>query len=323
MKKIHFISILVFVLALGACQTTVDIPLPPHEKRIVINGQLEAEKEIELYISQSYGPTEDLDASEVMLPDAKVELLKDGQLISTLVYRDTTAEDVFGGGMITLGKFVAEGIIGHAGETYSLRVSHPDYPTATSTATIPPVPRIISAELVKEAARKVYEDGYTEIQSLLRVTLRDTAAFSNFYKLEHLQFKTLDFWQGTDTVIQWAYDLGGEAILGSDGAYTSESAFVSDEAFNGQEKTISFLCQLPNYYVNNQPVTDFEIFEMELIVSASGEAYKNYIEKLQLQRDNQGGIGFLPSEPVIVDSNVENGYGMWGGVTQARFKVVF
>lgn len=325
MKNSYKIILLIALIAFSACETTVDIPLPPHEKRIVVNSLLEADKEIEVYVSQSYGPTEDLNAEEVMLPDATVELLQDNAVISTLAYRDTTIEDWLGdGSMIKLGKFVAEGIIARAGETYTLRVAHPDYPTVTATATAPPKVRVITGEFVREAARKVYEDGYTEIQSFFRVTIKDTAAFDNFYKLESLSITTTDFFGGgQDTVQLEIWSIEGEAMLTGDGSYESNSRFVSDESFNGQEQVIDFLITLPSYYINNQQVMDYDIFGFEGRISTSFKTYKNYIEKIELQRNNQGGIGFLPSEPVVVDSNVENGYGIFGGSTQTRFKVVF
>lgn len=325
MKKIHLISIIALLLVFAACETTVDIPLPPHEKRIVINSLLEDGREISVYVSQSYGPTEDLSAEEVMLPDAQVELLQNGSLISTLVYRDTTVEEpwfTFERDSLTLGKFVAEGIIARAGETYTLRVSHPDYPTATATATTPPKVRFIKGEIIKEAGRKVYEDGSTEIQSFFRMTIRDTAAFDNFYKLERVSFTTIDFF-GTDTVSMDIWRIRGEAMLASDGSYESSSDFVSDETFNGQEKVIDFLVTMPYFLDDNGQPNEYEIFGFEGVVSTSFETYKNYIEKLTLQRNSQGGIGFLPSEPVIVDSNVENGYGIFGGSTRTYFRVVF
>lgn len=259
-----------------------------------------------------------------MLPDATVELFKDGELISNFVYRDTTVEDWRTGGTLQIGKFVAEGFFAKAGETYELKVSHPDYPSASATATTPPKVRFIKGEFVLDAGRKVYEDGYTEQQSLFRLTIKDTAAFDNFYKLESLFFTSLDlFGPGEDTVLMQVYNLQGEAMLAGDGSLESTSRFVSDETFSGQEKTIDFLVSMPYIFINNTPVIDYDIFGFEGVVSTSFKPYKNYIEKLELQRSSQDGIGFLPSEPVVVDSNIENGYGMWGGSTRTAFKVKF
>lgn len=326
MNKIHTITLLALLLTFAACETTVDIPLPPHEKRIVVNSLLEADKEIEVYVSRSYAPTEVLNAEEIMLPDATVELLQNNVVISTLAYIDTAIQDWFGaeGDSIRLGKFVAEGIIAQVGETYTLRISHPDFPTATATATTPPNVRFITGEFIKEAGRKVYEDGYTEIQSLFRMTIKDTVLFDNFYKLENLSFTTTDFFGGgEDSVLIEIWNINGEAELAVDGSFESNSNFVSDETFNGQEKTIDFLITMPMFSAGNDLITDYDIFGFEGTISTSFKPYKNYIEKIDLQRNSQGGIDFLPSEPVVVDSNVENGYGFFGGSTQTRFSVVF
>ncbi len=319
-----FCLFIVLLGLLSACEKSVELPLPPHDPKIVVNARLSAGDSIEVYVSRSYGPLEDVDSENIQLTDATVEILDNGQSLGQLAYRDTTVQDFWGSGEIILGKYVLRNHLAQADHTYSIKVSHPDYESVTAETTVPKAMKITQAEVAQNAFRKVYGDGYAEYQSLLRITVDDPAAIENFYRINHLQITVRNTFEPSipDSIFTMDIYVEGVAEEAGDGGYEALESYGKDETFDGTSGTIDFLCYLPTSDLAPNEIFDMEFTEL-IITSLSANAdWYQYIDKVNLQRGSDiDDIGLFPSESVVVYTNVENGYGIFGAATKKTVQI--
>jgi hypothetical protein len=87
-----------------------------------------------------------------------------------------------------------------------------------------------------------------------------------------------------------------------------ESTLIADDRFDGQEITIVMQTR------------DMNVKDEILLLEVTGLTRSSwtYLKTLELQTSNQGNILVDPSK---VYSNVEKGYGIFGGVNAARLEV--
>ena len=319
MYKYHIIFAIVLALC-SACEKSVDVQLPPHTPQIVVNARLSAGDSLQVYISRSYGPLEDVTVEDIILPDARVEVFDNEQSLGVLAYRDTLIDDFFGR-EIVLGKHVHQNHIVQANHTYRIKVSHPDYETVTAETTVPNPMDIENVEIIQNAFRKVYADGYAEYQSLLRITLNDPVDIENFYSLGNEMIVAYQNNMQPPLFMEYVY-IEGVAKEAGDGGYETTGKFANDDAFDGTTATIDYLCYLPNSNLIPTEIYEYEFTEIEITTFSANADWSKYIEKVQLQREsNIDDIGLFPSESVVVYSNIENGYGIFGGVAQKKEQI--
>ena len=319
MKATHLIFHILFGLILTACDAVVDEPLPEHEPKLVLNGYLQPDRPIEVYLSRSYGLLERIDSvGEILITDANVELLSEGQLLSTMTYRDTLIDQFFPFFGKT-GKYSAEGFVGESGKTYTVRASRNGYEPIEATTTLPSLANILTAEIEQNVARpRDAFDDFSSSQSLLKVTVDDPPQEENYYSFE------LTIWY-SDSIFpqrQQAFIfVEGLARPSDNGGFTADETIISDADFDGQIHTLDLLIQLPNAYLGPDEIYNLDIEAIVLQTTTSNADYARY--KLDEQKQNRsGGFDFFPPESVVVYDNVENGFGILGGFVVSRDSIV-
>lgn len=311
--------------AVISCERDLEIPLPEHKSRLVVNGYLYAGMPVDIYVTRSYGIVEKVEIQDILIENALVEILEGGKVLDTLAYRDTTISDPFSGTKtIKLGKYYSETVKPEAGKSYTVRVSHPTYGTATATTVIP---QKINVEDLK-IEQDVYVSQYTDFdgqiysygQSMIKVKVTDPPGEKNFYDFElGIDFELPDhpgipFFAELYTYNN-VYREPGEGYVGD------QKPFV-DDSFDGTTTTLEIVTELPNNYVLLSEKKPLEISKIYVKAIAVNEDYYKFKNKFELQQLNRDGddFGIVPVEAIIIYSNVEGGFGILAGFNESKFE---
>lgn len=328
MKYLRFL--LPFFLILSGCLTDLEIPLPSHEPVLAVECYLEADQAPYLYLSRSFGIQENPEPRDLLVPDATVEIWSNGNLLSTLTYRDTVY-DSFNPRKYTTGRYHDSTLIIEAGETYELRVSHPDYPDLRAVAEVPIKPTVKEVRLFKDSIQVEFFDiggfgdtDYNAYRSILRVVVDDPANRSNYYSFTgRVFYADLGFMSATDTASQ-GLDFQQNLVFDPNGNLTGDREPISDVGFDGQLGNIDLLTQLPDccFYEESQR-PDLLIHSILLNVQSLEPALSDYRRQLRIQQ-NSNSLGvesaLFPTEPVTISGNVEGGLGVFAGESNVTYR---
>ncbi|MBX0292277.1 DUF4249 domain-containing protein [Hymenobacter sp. HSC-4F20] len=310
---------------LSGCETAVNLPEPAHTPRIALRYLLSTEAPgqqsasmltfNQLYVSNSQRmfDTRPLEGR----PDATVELL---DATGTVVERFRQARNQ--GGQTypqpssQPGYYEATmNFAGQPGHTYTLRGRLPGFEAVESQLTMPLPPRIARATYVSRAPTD-----YGQQRGRLTLTLHDEAATADYYVVVGTVYDTRDNIYGTllsDDTDNTEFGSVGETFTLStlyNGYYNSLAPYP-DSNVNGQQINLSTDVVISGAYGGlNPPVPAY----LELMVlNLTADAYKFY-QSRQRYEDTQDNPF---AEPAPLYSNIRNGYGVFGGMAAATYRI--
>lgn len=299
----QIIPILGLWVGLTACEQLVELDLGQEEPRLVVLASFSDLDTLEVVVSQSNAALEPQSGGVVV--DAVVEIYQEnGTFIDRLDY---TGE----------GFYRAASLVPQVGKGYLLRVSAPGFEPVEAVSVIPP-PRVIDTASV-ELDLEVTEEGpiFNRADFEISLNIKDNPGSDDFYHLVFYQ-EAFNYRIGLngDTLKQQFFSLPLSVELKDDQIpaipyIESRGLLVRDEdlpgllAFDG-----SFL-----YRRNDQLLGDF-IIELRSV----SEDY--FLYHASLARQAQAGSDPL-SEPVILFTNIQNGYGVFGGFVSRFFALDF
>ena len=179
---------------------------------------------------------------------------------------------------------------------YSISISHPDYDTVTSAMTAPkPVPllsvdtsTVPSSSYFREMhATLNWDDPVGKNCYIIKVKVVQTQEGETLYKL----LKSSD-----PSIFNSNAELGNESWL--------YLIVLDDASFNGESKSMNLK------FTVNQAFSEEYHFEL-YTCSADFFKYLVSIEKMSDTKDNPF------SEPVLIHSNINNGLGIFGGLSKS------
>lgn len=301
MEKILFaISVLFFAAILSSCERTVTLDLPEHDPKLVINGLFSNDSIWKVAVSRSKGILED--AEFTFMDNADVKIYEDGSLLETLslqtlettTYSDfTTIEPQ----IVELHYYASENVA-KPNHEYRVEVAVDGFETASATATLP-TPIEIS-EVTTENLFVDFDEGFTEQDGNITITFDDPEG-ENFYELmifAHQNNGSYPIYLETD-----------DLALSGDANKEGQAILFTDEFFEGNSKTLS----LTTY--NLLPLDAKIIIEMRSI-SKEVYLYNSSYNNQRWSRDDPF------SEPIFVYSNIENGFGIFGGYYTSFFEYI-
>ncbi|WKN31727.1 DUF4249 domain-containing protein [Porifericola rhodea] len=307
---------LLLIMLLMACESVVTIDVPQEPSRLVLNSIINEDAYIEVFLSRSKyvlsnSQLEAVDGAEIMLEE-------DGQVIARLEANRTS----------TLSGVYTTDYKPKAGNTYTLKASHPDFNSVESSTTIPVVVPIHTLKY----DTTVYEDSYYDYNDSL-VTKRyvslddiwlgisDPPEEENFYEivLYHYYQEVVEMYdeegnyQGYDTV-DYAipvYITSDDPVVSEndffeDSGYVGSSLLFSDEIFNGKTYTIHFEESYGSVYYSNKEQENEYLLQLRSL----NKSQYQYLRSIDLQYDTEGNPF---SEPAPVYNNIEGGYGIFAG----------
>ncbi len=304
------ISILVITITLMACEKTVYFDVDTKENRLVVNGYMEPDSNIYLYIDLSEDPLA-IGLESFGVDNATISISKNDENVGEF-------SNEFNG----VYSFSGAALDAVAGDEIKINVSAPGKESVTSTTIIPSaIPLFdvaiidtvlvpLSYSFIDEFGNVVYIDTivpYFDIQLsfndpqgedyyALKITYRD--AFSESYTC----FNTSD---PTFTVNN-DYAFGNENENGT--TTLCEEVLFTDVTFENTKKTM----HVELYALNTDFITDPK-FEIELKHVSKDFYLFNVSNRLQ---QNTGDNPF--GEPVVVYSNIENGFGIFAGFSKSK-----
>lgn len=307
MSNSNILITLCLVLSILSCEEFFDqeviLPQPEFDNLLAIYSFISNEDDTLLIpVSRNFGILENNPDSAYSVLDAKVEWIEDGQppLVLPLnsAYRPAT-------------NFLRLSQPLKAKTGYTIRVSHPDYPTISARQVMPGIVPLDSA--VYDPDGPINSEGRRQQQ--VRFSFKDPADEVNYYEFNlrttYLNRVNRGFDQATkkflyDTVYRKGdiYLYGATEPTAKPGPQTF---LVSDRAFNGRSITIGI------NFGAWQTFGDIEAIMRNI-------SHENYLYKISRRKfDDARSDPFV--DPVILYSNVQNGIGVFGLQTEQR-KVV-
>lgn len=301
----HLIIIIITSYLAIACEPKViDIKLPEHESKIVVQAILNPDESIfSAWISKTVGI---LDQTELdtfgyrdtlgkgiygrtyWIPNATIELFGDDQLIGTL-----TPNQFLGTYELPISSPLTA-------TKYELSVNVPDFKPVSASQTIPKKVSNISASLS--------ENGGTNSNGidldLLEVSINDPANESNYYEIY------IHMYNKTDTLAN-KVDYYPNLFSDDPSIIEGKSVAISDESFDGQQ----FKAQLYTYnFVLGRIKTDSSYFADLYVQSITADRYL-FLKSL----DDYYQTANNPfAEPSNLYSNIKDGRGLFSVLKEKK-----
>ena len=321
MKPHPFILLAIILLAaLEACETVVDIDLPPEPTRLVVNSFITPDYDVSVRVSKSKSVLDSSPSgSFTYVEGAQITLFEDGTDVARLA-----PEDEYGGYTTSFRP--------RAGHRYAVQVVAEGLEAVEASSDI--VPAVAIRELTADSI--FTESGYNCVDDdcspyyskdyRFQLRLTDPGDRDDFYEIvgyttvldsfptaetengETIFEKTtyqypIDFTTDDPAVENPEFSVDGDSFYGS-------SLLFTDEIFAGRSYTI-------NFTTNHSYGSDLTKVVIELR-TLSRDRYE-YLRSRHLQ-DYHAGNPF--SEVVPVYTNIENGFGIFAGYSTDSVVVV-
>lgn len=295
MKKL-FLSLSLLTTIFCSCTKEIDIDYPVMPKLLTLNSVLVAGQTIEASLSSTLPFGE-----EGLSPSYKngiITLYEDDILIDTFSVCEAYFRSTLGD---TAWTYCSNHVV-KVGHKYELRASVDGFPTVNGKTIIPE--KAIIHKILSE------EDG--DIGVPFEIHLEDVDSDQNFYILE-MRYEafgidsTVGYLSTTDPTL----NLYSSAQLGvpqfRNRMSDANKMFFTDQYFDGNSKKLVFRVDF-----------DYGVEANKLVLRTVSKNYYEYYRNLEI---NRGAASNPFSEPLRIKSNVQNGFGLVGGVgeTVIRF----
>jgi len=296
MKKILYSVLIIFLL--HSCTDIIEIDLPRQDSKLVINSLFCPDSVFKINVSKS---TKFIDEDHIFVDNAVCKLYANDQYLFDLMN-------------IGDGFYIApDNYKPTAGIRYKIEVSHIYLPSVTAEDSIPNyTPKILNIKIIDSA--EVNEDNH--YINMLNFDFEDQVNVANFYEFRVFKKEIPYIYTYSKMFITMVSDdliLVNESLLD----YFVNNIPFNDLSFTNQTHNFSLKFNLP--IQNKSKSSKYHAVDYTLILytNTGSEAYYNYQKKLIQHINNQNpdfwsGMG----TPVVMYSNINNGYGIFAGYNQ-------
>ncbi len=287
MKKIEFIGIsLAFLGAIASCEKEIELKQDEIDPRIVVNSIFSANDTIWVELSESRNVL--YEGALPSITDATLQLTDgNGTFMGDFVHDSD-------------GNYYMASVIPVAGNRYGIKASKNGLKSINAFTSTPQLISVTSIDTVSFADA-------SEMEFTIKFT--DDATVTNYYSISiasyvgyENEFGEIEYYETNYFTTKEFYVINGGDDIGGDGTKFGSEFYFTDEFLSGTN--ISFKGRI--YYFND---TEDPRFFVVKVASLSEDLYKykvTYANYLNTQ-------GSPFAEPVRVYSNVENGFGIFGG----------
>lgn len=287
MKKLILI---ISLLTATACDLIVDVDIPIEEQKLTLNA----------FFTQDSVWTAHLSLNRHILDDAYFKTVDDGLVV---IYEQGNAVDTLlseGNGIYTADSRPVPG------RSYEIQAISPAHGTVRSRSYLPETVPITNMEIEVPPDRSVADPKIS-----FRFQFKDPAQETNYYQLSLTSERHYKNSGTGEEVIQYSYVPieSNDPVLANSSNSDNEGIFFKDTMFDGKE--ISLALKAPYWGA-------FFAEEVKLILylrTLSEDSYR-YKVTSKLQKSASGDPF---AQPVSVYTNVENGFGIFGGFSQSIF----
>lgn len=263
-----------------SCSKEIELDLPQYNSKIVVNGELDTENEISLEVSRSIPIMQTNDSSGYLIKNAIVQVIENGVNIGTANYFS--------------GKYILP-IKPKASATYQIKVSSGSYTPVQANVKMP---KQIPVSIKYKDSVGLDAFGFKVGQ--INLSFTDDGSVSNYYKL-------LIRYYNAGTTVWFPFEINSNDILFINNDKLNDGGYMfSDRTFSGKTKNLSF--EVPFGLATGSP-------KFEISIKSFDADYNDYLKAVENYRQNGNGFS---NDPIILKSNVSNGIGMVGGVSNVR-----
>ncbi len=290
------------MLGFISCQKEIKYKGDESESFLVINGIIDNDSTIQISLSKSQSAIGEQNSGS-----------KDIYSGATLILTDNTTGEVFTTNQVNaVGKyeFATKGINNHS---YSLSVSHVDFPTATSQTNMPSNIPIISCD-----TNSTIIDGVS-IEKNATLKWIDPDGENN-YIIKVFALDTINNIEESVYVRSFEKNELGDQDSGSSNGTSSSGGLAilfKDETFNNSTKSLMISFSKSSYVDNITGMNTGEKSYKIVLYNVSKDIYNYFISTSKASGNNDNPF----SEPVRVYTNIDKGLGIFGGVSMST--VVF
>ena len=299
------------LMLLSACFKPIEIALPPHESKLVINSVLSPDFEVSAFVGITTASLDQNQMYDSLLKGAQLSLwteqgTRHAFLPSDTIIQDTLAFYINNGDTIysireqyLRGFYLQNPLSITPGHTYRLEAIHPDYEMASASVMIPQAVPLQAVSISPNAAVDIEGSTYAGVS----LEFEDPIG-ANYY---HIEARVVDISSRGDTSQYKAYLYNLDAIQN---ASFQESRVFDDQTFEGTKRGITF-------YVDSWDLdSSYSDRKLYVRLNATSESFYRYANSYDKFIFNQDlGIGIFPTEPITIYSNIEGGYGTLMAVT--------
>lgn len=303
--KLNIASLAFCAFLISACNTVLDVDLPERDPKLVVNCLFEQDSQFVFDVSRS----------KEVLDTMTLRHLEGAEIVLTA--SDGTSETINTSQLITVGfeekRAYVSTMRATVGLSYSIVVSHPDYPSVSSSAEVETGVKITSLD-----TSIFFESFIGETYPVLRLSVGfNDPIGEDFYELKVFRYGTIvtyeppNFFPDTSLGFEEVYYyFPSESILSDLGGSTFD-----DELFEGQSYEI--VVNIDSYYLidyNEIPGdTSSPFFLLPELRSISKEYYQ-YQTTLSRYQNSQGDPF---AQPVQVYNNIDGGFGIFAGFSKS------
>jgi Domain of unknown function (DUF4249) len=283
--------IIFFAIFISSCEREIDLKIPPHEKKLVINAQWAQNRFFTARVTKSWGLTETFSNlnEQFRVTNAFVTVKEDGVVIDTLKYDSLNDRYSSNKRRTSLAR------------TYVIEASSPQLSKASGTSSVPYLVRPIST-LVKRNAR-INLDGQPETEII--VTFKDSSVL-NYYVIR-VRSQDGNFYSCVKSADRDIEKLGASNPFEINACIDGDKILFTDRNFNGRDK--KFVFYVPDYLLEGVRDPNTGRTQRSWIeILHVNEDYFRYIKSVRNYSDVQGNPF---AEPVNVVNNIQNGYGFF------------
>ena len=303
MKKI--ILAIAIITAFISCEKTVIVNVPVAPSKLVVNGVVQANNIFAVNVSKSEPVLTSNAANSFKVNNAIVQLYENGILKDTFLYNNANNNYV-----------VKNGTTAQIGKTYKLTAALNGFTSVDAEMVTPSNIAIQSITRVVNART----DANGGTQDEVKIKFIDNGSETNNYLFKvkrpvnftgsQLEYQTIFCIKSSDVDIDRTSN-GDPTDVNS---CIDREFLMTDKNFNGSTKTITLFIDSYNLTEFTNPINQRK-YKAIVEINNISKNYYNYRRSIQTYRDNEDNPF---SEPVLVYSNVNNGYGIFSSFTVGR-----
>ena len=297
-KQIALIGILIVIL-FPSCTKVLDDELPENKPKLVVNGLMNTDSVLKVNISKTVPVFANENTNNLpFIAGATTKFYENGEFLFSLQEDEN-------------GYYTKPGFYPSQGRHYKIEVEKEGYPSVNAETDIPsPVP-ILSLDTVlvfdNESGGSFYYGG----EILCKLKYIDPAVTENYYRL--------------DCYFYYEDEVGNE-YLNRQSVYVDENdehlfdkvygyLLWTDVLSGGGESEINFRIYPDGYYYDNggNPNNTSTVTYIVILSSVSDDFY--WYDKTRNIYFETGGTSDPFSEPVLIHSNIKDGFGIFGGIS--------
>jgi hypothetical protein len=293
------------ILLLASCEKDIIVDVPPQTTKLVVYGISSTNTPFRVYISKTAGILQNTTPDSYQVTNAFVQLYENNVLKDTLVYDASTRNYA-----------VKRNTRAVAGNTYLLKASAPNI-TEVEAETV--TPKAITIQSITRRANARTDANGQQLDEL-KITFTDDAATANYYVVKiqaphyngggNMAYGPIYCMHSSDKDIERRNNADPTDFENCiDGEF-----FMTDKNFNGRTKELLLFVQHYNLDPVINPMNNRLYRPVVELNSVTAHHYK-YRKSFDAYTDSEDNPF---SEPVLVYTNVKNGYGVFSTYSMVK-----